>query len=147
MSVVVTVPKFMFGASASTLKWISSFLCSAPWSLLGSSWSGGCLATSGSSLVCWSLLLQTTAGSQSQALLVCLGTSLLDIWVCPSLALLVSDSLCWCGESATTSAGLSDASVLDLVDSSSLNIRRGNNRKLSVLTWGLQLRHLRAASL
>ena len=41
-----------------------------------------------------------------------------------------------------TSAGLSDASVLDLVDSPSLDIRRGIDRKLSVLTWGLLLRQL-----
>ena len=67
--------------------------------------------------------------------------------MCLGLALLVSDSSCWGGESAMTSAGLSDASVLDLVDSSSLDIRRGIDRKLSVLTWGLPLRHLRAASL
>ena len=38
------------------------------------------------------------------------------------------------GESALTSAGLSDASVLDWVDSSLLDIRRGIDRKLSVLT-------------
>ena len=34
---------------------------------------------------------------------------------------------CWCGESAMTSAGLSDASVLD---SSSLDIGKGMDRKL-----------------
>ena len=76
-----------------------------------------------------------------------LGTSLLDIGVHPCLALLVGDSSCWCGESAMTSVGLSDASVLDSVDSSLLDIMRGIDRKLSILTWGLQMRHLRAASL
>ena len=67
--------------------------------------------------------------------------------MCPGLALLVSDSSCVCEESAMTSTGLSDASVLDSLDSSFLDTGRGINRKLSVLTWGLPLRHLRAASL
>ena len=52
--------------------------------------------------------------------------------MCPGLALLVGDSSCWCGESARTSAGLSDASVLDSVDLSSLDNGRGIDRKLSV---------------
>ena len=46
-----------------------------------------------------------------------------------------------------TSAGLSDMSVLDSVNSPLLDIGRGIDRKLSILTWGLLLRHLRAASL
>ena len=71
----------------------------------------------------------------------------MDIVVCPDLALVVDDSSCWCGEFAVTSAGLSDASVLDSVSSLSLHIGRGIDRKLSVLTWGVPLRHLRAALL
>ena len=40
-----------------------------------------------------------------------------------------------------TSAGLSNASV---TDSSLLDIGRGMDRKLSILTWSLPLRQLRA---
>ena len=90
-------------------------------------------------------------GGQSGALLVCLtgllGTSSQDIGVSPGLGLLVSDSSCWCGESTMTSAGLSDASVLDIFNSSLLDSRRSIDTKFSVLTWGLPLRHLRAALL
>ena len=59
---------------------------------------------------------------------------------------LVGDTSCWCGESAMTSAGLSDASVLD---SSLLDVGRGMDRKLRALTWGLLLRWrwLKAVSL
>ena len=67
--------------------------------------------------------------------------------MCLCLALLVGESSCWHGKSALTYAGLVDASVLDVVDSSLLDSGRGINRKFCVLTWGLSLRHLRAASL
>ena len=62
-------------------------------------------------------------------------------WVNLALGLLVSDLSCWCGDSAMTSAGLSNASV---TDSSLLDIGRGMDRKLSILTWSLPLRQLRA---
>ena len=64
--------------------------------------------------------------------------------MCLGLALLVGDSSCLCGDSATISAWLSDASVLDSFDSSLLDIGRGIDRRLSVLTWGLPLQQLRA---
>ena len=67
--------------------------------------------------------------------------------MCLCLALLVSDSSCWHGESTSTSALLSDASVVDGVNSSLLDIGRCIDRKLSVLTWGPPLKHPRAASL
>ena len=123
MSVAVTVTKVICGAFASTLGWVSSIICLAPWSLQHLSWSGGCLITSRSSSAHWLLLPQTSEGSQSHALLGCLGTSLLDVRMCPCLAL------------------------LDAVDLSSLDSGRDINRKFSVLTWGLPLRHLGAASL
>ena len=66
--------------------------------------------------------------------------------MCPCLKLLVGDSSSVHGESASTSAGV-DASALDIVNSSLLDSRRGINSKFRVLTWGLLLRHLRAASL
>ena len=71
-------------------------------------------------LICLQCIGDSCYGSWT--LLACLGTSLLDIRVCLGLALLVGDSSCWCGESAMTSARLSDASVLDSVDLSSLDI-------------------------
>ena len=67
--------------------------------------------------------------------------------MCPWLALLVRDSSCWCGESALMSAGWVDVSVLDTVDLSLLDSGRVSIGSFSVLTWGLPLRHLRAASL
>ena len=125
----------------------ASSVCFVPWLLLILTWSGGCPVTSGTSSVQWWLLLQSLAGSWSVVLLVCLGAALLDTGVCLGLVLLVSDSSCWCGESTMTSAGLSDASVLDFLDLLSLDIRRGINRKLSVLTWGILVMCLRAVSL
>ena len=71
----------------------------------------------------------------------------MDIGVCLFLALLVSDPSCWHGESASISAGLSDASVLDIVDLLLQDSGRGIDREFNVLTWDLPLRHLRAAVL
>ena len=55
----------------------------------------------------------------------------------------VSDSFCWCEESVTTSVRSSDSSDVDLV----LLLGRGMDRKFSVLTCGLTLSQLWAASL
>ena len=142
MSVFVTVSKgslVSFYCAKVSEAWASNFeayvtssLC-FPLVFTWLGWLGGCLigVVSPSSWVHWWLLLWSLARSPSGILGVILVGLLVSLVIGGSLALglHISDSSCVHGESAMTSAGVSDASD---PDSSSLDTGRGMDRKLRV---------------
>ena len=91
----------------------------------------------------------SSPGLQGESVVWYIGDSSLGLWVSPASGLLTGDNSGLWGESASASTvGVSCSSESELVgDSSSLLGGRGMDTLLSVLTWDLPWRWLKAASL